>query len=118
VGLLATLLPDAAPTERRALELSLFDGVLYAIMVGCSESYLGALAVELGHRGTSLAVLVTVPVLIGAVAQLASGTLAEWVDRLQPGLRGLDSLGVQVRVLDLRHVDLAALGRMDGVAPR
>ncbi len=41
-------------------------------MLGTSESWLGALAVELGHRDVALALLATVPLLCGALAQLAS----------------------------------------------
>lgn len=74
-----SITPDTSPAERRALRLSLIDGVLYAIMLGCSESYLGALAVELGHGGTTLAILMTVPLLLGAAAQLLSGALVTWV---------------------------------------
>jgi MFS family permease len=64
---------------RRALVLSTLDGLFHAAMMGLGESYLGALAVELGHRGTALAVLATLPVLLGALAQLASGQLSQWL---------------------------------------
>jgi len=49
------------------------DGVFHAVMLGLSESYLGALAVELGHGDTALALLVTVPLVAGASAQLLAG---------------------------------------------
>ena len=55
------------------------DGALYAVMIGVGESYLGALAVELGHRDGALALLVTVPLLVGALAQLASAPLVDLV---------------------------------------
>jgi MFS family permease len=45
-------------------------------MVGVSESYLGAFAVELGHRNTALAVLVTVPLLAGALVQALAGPIS------------------------------------------
>ncbi len=48
-------------------------------MVGVSESYLGALAVELGHDDTEIAMLATVPLVIGAVAQLSSPALQRMV---------------------------------------
>lgn len=61
---------------QRSLKLSLSDGVFHAVMVGVSESYFGALAVELGHRDTALALLVTVPLLAGALGQPFAGILA------------------------------------------
>lgn len=68
--------PSARPLSpgdvRRSLKLSLVDGLLHAIMVGASESYLGALAVELGHTDQSLALLATLPLLAGAFTQLFS----------------------------------------------
>ncbi|MBC7171495.1 MAG: MFS transporter, partial [Polyangiaceae bacterium] len=60
---------------RRSLSLSVIDGVLHAVMVGVSESYFGALAVELGHRDAALAIFATVPLVCGALAQLLSAPL-------------------------------------------
>ncbi len=45
-------------------------------MLGAAESYLGAFAVELGHDGARLASLATVPLCVGAVAQLLSPQLS------------------------------------------
>jgi len=67
------------PQVRRALTWSLVDGASYAVMVGVCESYLSVLAVELGHRNTSLALLVTVPMLCGALVQLLTGPLVDWL---------------------------------------
>lgn len=78
---------------RRALRLSLLDGLLYAVMVGCSESYLGVLAVELGHQGTVLAVLATVPLAAGAFAQIASG----WLSWRLGGRKRLVVVGVLIQ---------------------
>ncbi|MDF1566312.1 MAG: MFS transporter [Deltaproteobacteria bacterium] len=64
---------------RRALRISVAEGLLHAVMVGACESYLGAFAVELGHRGTALAVLATVPILAGALFQLFTGPLVRWL---------------------------------------
>jgi MFS family permease len=69
---------SAAPAMQRVLRLSILEGVSHAIMVAVSESYLGALAVELGHGSTNLALLATVPVLAGAAAQLLSGGMVAW----------------------------------------
>lgn len=63
----------------RSLKLSVLDGILHAVMVGLSETYIGAFAVELGHRDAALAVLMTVPLLVGALGQLFTATLVGWV---------------------------------------
>lgn len=66
-------------------------------MVGVAESYLGALAVELGHDDRALALLTTVPLLCGALAQLAAGTLA----RLVGGTRRFLVAGATLQALCL-----------------
>jgi MFS family permease len=69
---------DAATIEARAqrgLRISVIDGCLYAVMVGASESYVAAMAVELGHRDTALALLLTLPMLIGSLCQLLAGPI-------------------------------------------
>src|SRR5689334_8356846 len=67
--------PERELKVDRALRMSNADGCLYALMLGASESYFGAMAVELGHRDTSLAFLLTVPMLFGSAAQLLAGPL-------------------------------------------
>jgi MFS family permease len=67
---------DRDRVARRALSISNIDGCLYSLMVGVSESYFGAMAVELGHRDNALALLLTVPMLVGSAAQLLAGPLA------------------------------------------
>ena len=59
----------------RALRISLVDGALFALMLGASESYFGACAVALGHTDTSLALLATLPLFAGALAQAFTGPL-------------------------------------------
>lgn len=69
--------PPSSPARiRRTLGWSVLDGVLHAAMLGVSESYLGVFAVELGHGDAALAILVTLPPLIGAIAQLLAPMLA------------------------------------------
>lgn len=82
---------------RRSLTLSIVDGALWAVMVGASESYLGALAVELGHQDTSLALLTTVPILLGALSQLGASWLADAVG----GRRRLVVVGAVLQALTL-----------------
>lgn len=66
----------ASHLVQRALRLSVVDGLLNAVMVGAAESYLGAFAVELGHGATNLALLTTLPLLSGALAQLVGPGLS------------------------------------------
>lgn len=65
----------ASRTRDRALVFSVLDGMLHALMLGVSESYFGACAVALGHTDTALAILVTLPLFAGAVAQAFTGPL-------------------------------------------
>lgn len=67
--------------RRRGLVASVVEGALHAVMVGVSESYLGALAVELGHGDVAIALLVTLPILVGALAQLTAGRLGDRIGR-------------------------------------
>ncbi len=60
---------------RRALRGSIAEGMCHAMMLGWSESYLGAFAVELGHDALALALLATVPLLVGALMQLLAAPL-------------------------------------------
>ena len=63
----------------RALRISIVDGILFALMLGASESYFGACAVSLGHGDTALALLATLPLFAGATAQAFTGPLVLWL---------------------------------------
>ena len=83
-------------TDRgRALRWSVADGASHAVMVGVGESFLGALAVELGHRAEALALLLTLPLLVGSASQLASGSLT----RLLGSRRRLVVVGAVLQAL-------------------
>jgi MFS family permease len=69
----ATLTSDAR--AERALRISTVDGCVNALMIGVSESYFAAMAVELGHRDAALALVLTLPMLLGSAAQLLAGPL-------------------------------------------
>jgi MFS family permease len=56
--------------------VSVGDGLVHAAMVGATENYLSALAVELGHGATHQALLTTVPILVGATSMLLAPTLS------------------------------------------
>jgi MFS family permease len=67
----------ATPAQaQRALRFSLGEAMFHAAMLGLSESWLGAFAVALGHEALALALLATVPLLVGALAQLVASPLA------------------------------------------
>ncbi len=80
-------------------------------MLGACESYLGAFAVELGHGASALAILVTAPLLAGAVSQLFSVPLVSLLGsrkRLVVGgaaLQGL-SIGMLVYIADAANRSL------------
>src|SRR6187549_2410755 len=67
--------PPPDERARVALKISVVEGMLHASMVGVAESYLGAFAVELGHRDGALALLATIPLLAGSSAQLLASPL-------------------------------------------
>lgn len=67
------------PHVNRALGLSILDGMLFALMVGASESYFGACAVSLGHTDAALAMLATLPLVAGALTQAFTGALVLWL---------------------------------------
>src|SRR5688572_17000935 len=61
----------AAPqTLRRTLSLSVCDGVFFALMVGIGENFLVADALRLGASTFELALVVTLPLLCGALGPL------------------------------------------------
>ena len=57
---------------RRDLRAMLGDGVASSVMVGVGESYLPAFALALGHGDVTAGLIATVPMLAGALIQLAS----------------------------------------------
>jgi MFS family permease len=57
----------------------MLEGGFQAAMVGVAESYLGAFAVELGHSGTALAAVASLPLLAAAGAQLAGPRASRWL---------------------------------------
>lgn len=59
------------PTRTRLhLRLSTTDALLFTIMVGCGEAYIGAFGLALGLSEVQVGLLGPVPLLIGAVLQL------------------------------------------------
>lgn len=85
------------PPDDRSLLYSVADGALHAVMLGCCESYLGAFAVELGHGPRALALLATVPLLLGALSQLSSA----WLIALFGGRKRLVVSGAVLQALSI-----------------
>ncbi len=71
---------------RDNLRLGIYDGVLYSIMVGSGETYLAAFVLAAGFGAVASGLVQTVPLLLGALIQLAApwgvckvGRLRRWV---------------------------------------
>jgi hypothetical protein len=60
-----------SPRLRRDLRAIIGDGVAYSAMVGLGETYVAAFALALGMGSVVAALVSTLPVLVGAVLQLA-----------------------------------------------
>lgn len=87
----------------RALRISIVDGVLFALMLGVSESYFGACAVALGHGDTALALLATLPLFVGSLAQAFTSPLVLCLG----SRKRLVALGALVQALT--HLGLIAI---------
>ena len=98
---------------RRTRGLSVADGMLHAVMLGVAESYLGAMAVELGHRDVALALLTTIPLVVGALAQLAAGPLTRWLG----GRRRMIVAGASLQAVSQLGLVAIALGHETGIWP-
>lgn len=99
---------------RRDLRAMLGDGVANSVMVGVGESYLPAFALALGHGDVTSGLLATVPMLAGALLQLASpaavgvlGSHRRWIV-LCVGLQALCFVPLVVAAL-VAQMDLVLL---------
>jgi len=64
-------LPPAS-SLRRDLLVTTIDALAFSVMVGCGETYFSAFALALGLGPVAAGMVATVPVLVGAVVQLAA----------------------------------------------
>ncbi|MEI8122967.1 MAG: MFS transporter, partial [bacterium] len=73
--------PASAPAldalHARTLKLSIVEGCAWAVMSGFGEQFVGPFAVFLKADDFSMSLLVTLPLILGALAQLAGGYLVE-----------------------------------------
>ena len=65
------------PQGNHSLHHSIYDGMAYSVMVGCGESYFSAFALFLRATAGQVALLSTLPPLLGSIAQLFS----VWINR-------------------------------------
>ncbi|MFO0688068.1 MAG: MFS transporter [Myxococcota bacterium] len=99
---------------RRDLRAMLGDGVAASVMVGIGESYLPAFALALGHGDVVSGLVATVPMLAGALLQLASPAAVGILDShrrwivLCAGLQALCFAPLVVAAL-AREMDLGLL---------
>lgn len=102
---------DEESRIQRSLVISVFEGSLHAIMLGAAESYLGALAVELGHGPLNQAWLATIPLALASMSQLASGALSRrW------GRKTVSVAGAFAQGLSMGGLALIALGGYRGLS--
>ncbi|MEX0668834.1 MAG: hypothetical protein WD060_00040, partial [Pirellulales bacterium] len=59
-------------SRRRDLLVSTIDAMAFSVMVGCGETYLPAFALALGMGPIASGMVASVPILAGAVIQLAA----------------------------------------------
>lgn len=78
--------PGGEARLRRDLRLMTADGLLFSVMVGAGEAYLGAFALAAGHSEVAAGWLASLPMLGGAVLQMMAprmvqrlGSLRRWV---------------------------------------
>ena len=64
-------------TVERSLDASIKDGASYNVMVGLGELYVGACAVYLGAADTLVALLTTIPLFLGSIAQTITPILID-----------------------------------------
>ncbi|MEI6515220.1 MAG: MFS transporter [bacterium] len=70
--------------RQRTLKLSIIEGCAWSVMWGCGESFVGPFAVFLKADDFQMSLLVTLPLILGAIAQLIGGILVEKLGRRRP----------------------------------
>jgi MFS family permease len=82
-------LPDLTASERRrAMRLSRFDAAVYAVMVGLGEAYFLADGVRLGASAAEIALLVGLPLALGACGPILALRLLRTLGRRKPVVVG------------------------------
>jgi MFS family permease len=76
------------PAVDRALRHSVRDGMAFAVQVGAGETYFSAFALFLRATAPQIALLTTLPPLLGSLAQIVSAWLGRYVGRKRVVLAG------------------------------
>jgi MFS family permease len=77
---------NRAPTARRDMRLSTGEGWLFCVMVGVGETYFVAFALALGLGEVVSGLVASVPMLIGAVLQLATPMIVRRLGSLRKAM--------------------------------
>jgi MFS family permease len=110
---LKTALPELSVYDReRAMALSRFDAITYAAMVGLGEAYFLADAVRLGATASEIALLVGLPLALGASGPILALRLLTMLGRRKPIV--VAAAAAQAGMLFL----LAALDATGAMGPR
>ncbi len=73
-----------SPAAARTRGLSIVEGAAWSVMYGFGDSYLSPFALRLGAGNRAMAALGTMPLVIGAFAQVAGAHVAERTGRRKP----------------------------------
>ena len=72
------------PLRRQTLKLAILEGCAWAVMSGFGDQFIGPFAVFLQAGDFSISLLTTLPLVMGALAQLLGGYLVERMGRRRP----------------------------------
>jgi MFS family permease len=88
--------PTQSALTHQTLSLAIMEGCAWAVMWGFGESFVGPFAVFLKANDFLMSLLCTLPIILGAVAQLIGATLIERLGRRRPLMAltsGIHALG-------------------------
>jgi MFS family permease len=80
----SVLLAGDEAAKERTRQLSVREGVLWALMFGFGESYISPFAIALKAGSTAMAFMGTLPGLVGAFAQIIGANIVERLGRRKP----------------------------------
>jgi MFS family permease len=77
----SVLVPGEEAAKERTRRLSVYEGVVWSLMWGFGESYISPFAILLKAGNTAMALLGTLPGLVGAFGQIAGANIVERLGR-------------------------------------
>lgn len=87
------------PAAMRTRRLSVIEGAAWSVMYGFGDAYLSPFALWIGAGNRAMAVLGSLPLVIGALAQVAGASVAERLGRRKPLLVGTTTMQAIAYVL-------------------